>query len=387
MDLKLLEPIKSKEFFDDIYEKKHLHIERDDSSFFHDVLTLKQVDDVIFSTTLIHPQIRIANDALEEFPDAKSYTVAGTNRIDPIKFVKAFAEGSTLVMSGLQEKIYSLRKFSNTLESIFGHKFQTNIYLTPKNSQGFPPHYDTHDVFVMQIEGEKSWRIYENTLYLADTSTQFVKGSREPGAIVDEFVMKPGDTLYIPRGVMHDANTTDTNSLHVTTGLLGRTWAEHLSLMLSLYSKEIPALRKYTKFHRINRTQLETELGEVKQVVGKLISELLSDDLIQTEFQRQRKPTMKGMLNQVIHLNELSLTSKVCLSEPENLRTKELDSELELKFYDIKVNIPDFCQGFINSLMSNPNGIKISEIDCELDDDGMITLSKELVNNGILTFS
>ena len=32
--------------------------------------------------------------------------------------------------------------------------------LTPEGAQGFDPHFDTHEVFVLQVEGHKHWRLY-----------------------------------------------------------------------------------------------------------------------------------------------------------------------------------------------------------------------------------
>ena len=33
-------------------------------------------------------------------------------------------------------------------------------YLTPPGSQGFAPHYDDIEAFVLQLEGKKHWRLY-----------------------------------------------------------------------------------------------------------------------------------------------------------------------------------------------------------------------------------
>ena len=33
-------------------------------------------------------------------------------------------------------------------------------YLTPAGSQGFAPHYDDIDAFVLQLEGKKHWKVY-----------------------------------------------------------------------------------------------------------------------------------------------------------------------------------------------------------------------------------
>ena len=38
-------------------------------------------------------------------------------------------------------------------------------YLTPPGSQGFAPHYDDIEAFVVQLEGRKHWRLY-NPRYL-----------------------------------------------------------------------------------------------------------------------------------------------------------------------------------------------------------------------------
>ncbi len=81
-----------------------------------------------------HPQFRLANHSLDEFPDPKTYTVKNSDLIDPLKFVKSFEAGNTLVMSNLEHKLSSLRELTNEFEFFFKHRTQTNIYLTPKDA-------------------------------------------------------------------------------------------------------------------------------------------------------------------------------------------------------------------------------------------------------------
>ena len=48
-----------------------------------------------------------------------------------------------------------------TLQDHFGCFVGSNAYLTPPNSQGFAPHYDDIEAFILQVEGKKHWRLYK----------------------------------------------------------------------------------------------------------------------------------------------------------------------------------------------------------------------------------
>lgn len=47
-----------------------------------------------------------------------------------------------------------------SLQEYFSCFVGANLYLTPPDSQGFAPHYDDIEAFVLQIEGKKLWKIY-----------------------------------------------------------------------------------------------------------------------------------------------------------------------------------------------------------------------------------
>eukprot|EP00731_Ephydatia_muelleri_P000382 Em0001g382a len=48
------------------------------------------------------------------------------------------------------------------LETYFGCLVGSNIYITPADAQGLAPHYDDVEVFIIQLEGSKRWRLYAN---------------------------------------------------------------------------------------------------------------------------------------------------------------------------------------------------------------------------------
>lgn len=165
-------------------------------------------------------------------------------RVDLPSLFHAFDQGATLVVSQFHEMHRALMRFCRGLEQVFLHGVQANIYLTPPGAQGFRVHYDTHDVLVLQVEGEKRWRIFPGQPFPRPTRRTPWPGNLAPEGEPTVVTLKPGDTLYVPRGVMHDAAAQDGLSLHITVGLLEPSFATVLRLAVDLLEETEPALRE-----------------------------------------------------------------------------------------------------------------------------------------------
>lgn len=63
----------------------------------------------------------------------------------------------------LNPQTYSkrIRMLLTYLQEYFGTMVGANVYLTPAGSQGFAPHYDDIEAFVLQLEGRKHWKLYK----------------------------------------------------------------------------------------------------------------------------------------------------------------------------------------------------------------------------------
>ena len=127
------------------------------------------------------------------------------------KVMRLYADGATLVLQGLHRIWPPLIDFARRLGAELRQPLQVNAYLTPAGNQGFATHYDTHDVFVLQVDGTKRWRIHEPVL--PDPLERQAWGGRadEVGATADgrrrpsTWSSSPGDALYLPRGWLHSA--------------------------------------------------------------------------------------------------------------------------------------------------------------------------------------
>lgn len=57
---------------------------------------------------------------------------------------------------------------------------QTNAYLTPPSNQGFTAHTDSQDVFILQLEGAKRWRVYNVSMEYGLTMDRSCRGPSSP---------------------------------------------------------------------------------------------------------------------------------------------------------------------------------------------------------------
>ena len=138
--------------------------------------------------------------------------------------LRLFADGSTVVLQGLHRLWPPLIDFADQLATDLGHPTQVNAYVTPPSSRGFSPHYDVHDVFVLQVAGQKHWRIHSpvlpdplRTQPWADRAAEVAAAAGSEPVI--DAVLEPGDVLYLPRGFLHSATALGEISAHLTVGI------------------------------------------------------------------------------------------------------------------------------------------------------------------------
>ena len=75
----------------------------------------------------------------------------------------AYADGYTLVVNEINRYSEPINALVHNLRQELSHDVKVNAYLTPANQKALSPHYDTHDVFVLQISGKKHWNFYDDT--------------------------------------------------------------------------------------------------------------------------------------------------------------------------------------------------------------------------------
>jgi lysine-specific demethylase/histidyl-hydroxylase NO66 len=244
------------EFAGEYWSRRPLLARAEDTgNSFTDLLDLAAVDELLSRRGLRTPFLRIAKDGAVVDPARfTSPQGAGAEVADQVSsdaVLRLFAEGSTVVLQGLHRLWPPLIDFAGQLAADLGHPTQVNAYITPPSSRGFSPHYDVHDVFVLQVAGEKHWTIHAPVLPdplrthpWTDRSAE-VAAAAEHAPVIDA-VLRPGDALYLPRGYIHSAVALGEISAHLTIGVHSVTrWGaveSALDLVRTLAADD-PALR------------------------------------------------------------------------------------------------------------------------------------------------
>ncbi|XP_077198348.1 ribosomal oxygenase 2 [Paroedura picta] len=211
----LIFPIKQEEFFRDYWEQKPLILKREDPSMASCYQSLFQLNDLKCLTSQGLCYGRDINVCRCVNGKKKIFNKDG--KINYAQLKKDFDQKKATIQFHQPQRFKDeLWRIQEKLECFFGSLVGSNVYITPPGSQGLPPHYDDVEVFILQLEGEKHWQLYQPTVNLAQEYN--VECENRIGTPTHDFLLKPGDLLYFPRGTIHQADTPPgvSHSTHVT---------------------------------------------------------------------------------------------------------------------------------------------------------------------------
>lgn len=134
-----------------------------------------------------------------------------------------FDAGLTLCASGLERNSEPLATFVAAVRerARFTGTMLVNGYYSP-DGQGFNWHYDCQHVFILQLDGEKTWQFSDTVAFNDPPFNLPLEVMHQPGAAAAlsqlgirltvpsepstiEQVLAPGDLLYLPPGTWHRA--------------------------------------------------------------------------------------------------------------------------------------------------------------------------------------
>lgn len=205
----------------------------------------------------------------------------------------SLARGSSLVLNHMEDWP-SMLGLVKALGRDFHADIGVNAYLTPKGARTFPIHTDGHDVLILHLEGEKVWHLHDFSLLQLGLSqkknfnfSQEWYGRTETPQIA-EIRLKPGDLLFIPRGMPHYATAQGSACLHLTVSITPLYWMDFLKIAAenaAIYSQEI---RRALPPGFVTDPKICERMRDTFQEVMKAFQEVTSFDEVLAAVKRDR---------------------------------------------------------------------------------------------------
>ncbi|XP_068198909.1 ribosomal oxygenase 1 isoform X2 [Antennarius striatus] len=211
----LISPVPAKSFFRETWEKKPVYVKRNNPNYYKGLFSTAEFDRILRQEDVQYG----VNLDVTSYTDGTRKTHNPPGRALPFTVWDFYENGCSLRMLNPQAFSSTVWNVLSILQEHFGSMAGANIYLTPPGTQGFAPHYDDIEAFVVQLEGKKHWRVYNprtaDEVLPVFSSPNFDQA--EIGKPIMEVLLEAGDLLYFPRGFIHQGECLpDTHSLHIT---------------------------------------------------------------------------------------------------------------------------------------------------------------------------
>jgi hypothetical protein len=201
---------------------------------------------------------------------------------NPVAIRRLMDAGATLKLNQLSDWHRDTRALVREVEAIAPVAVSSYVFWTPPENRGMLPHRDASHVIAVQLEGRKEWSLYAQ-------DEQIRSG---PGLDVDSerpshnFVLEPGDVLYLPHGWPHDAVARDGRSMHLTLTLTEPTPDDLIEALGTHFEAA-----NHELMHRHHALTLEAKSSNVKDAILDQVRTLDEHAWVELALTKMREKT------------------------------------------------------------------------------------------------
>ena len=374
----------TRELFEDCWHRDSLLMRAAWSTAQCALLELDDVRDLIGFTSHAEP----ATAMLVRASQSADLPMTSHGRPDILAIGEAFDQGWSIVVNGLHLKLRTIADLCKRLsEELEGH-VHVNMYFTPASGVALLPHADTHDVFIVQIAGQKTWNLFEFRSEdlgraIVDIDTEAVSS---PSSRV---MLERGDVLYVPTGMVHGCHAGQSSvSLHLTVGVELPTWLDYMHTAVDLLAESFVVLRdgpypgmQGSQRRRLVEKYLEESGRKLSEVAHKSVA--FVDERPSVDEPR----AMRGYFADLAMLESIRITTEVSKRPGSRCRVQTTKEGVELRFGFGKLGGPLALTRTFEFIASHRGSFRIGGLPDDITDDSKVLVVRALVKEGLLNVS
>jgi lysine-specific demethylase/histidyl-hydroxylase NO66 len=413
----LLRPYDKNVFFEEIWQQRPEVLATGRAGHFEGVFSKEDVERIIEFAQPKPAFIRLSSASSDKRAEVP---FSPNGRIDIDQLRNFYRQGQTVIVNKVEDFSPAIARLARAIETEMGAQVQVNAYLTPPSAQGFRAHYDTHDVLVAQIQGEKLWKVYgrdsvcplnelddDDESYYDRKQPRFRPHQRQlapagdarnerddgdpefwaSGAAPDELRLKAGDLLYIPRGWMHEAVTDQVASLHLTIGVYPPLGKDLLHAALEALVDRHPELREALPVGPLgaaaNRARLERRFAELVELFATHASAADAAEAIDDQLLGRGRSGGDGHLFQDMEqLGDLARDSQLERRTDVPCRLVNVDGGVGLQFLNGIIQGPAAFKAAMSFVATQTEPFAVSDLP-GLSPEHQLLFAASLVTDGL----
>jgi ribosomal protein L16 Arg81 hydroxylase len=385
----LLDPLTPSSFFEEYYETAPLHVRRDDPDRFAGLLNVEDVDHLLTATvsTRARPgdgERLVRAEADGSLSERRVMSLADTGAVDVQAVYRAYGEGFTLIVNQVHRRSSPVALLCRELQAELHHPVGANLYVTPARSQGFLPHADTHDVFIVQLHGTKEWHVSAPHLELplADETA-----GRQTLPDARAYALAPGDVLYLPRGFRHAALTGSSSSTHLTVGVHAFRWRDVFREAIDLLAADDVAFRTALPVEYFDEPFASERVAELSSRLGAALADQSflerARERMRSRFVATSAPAGFGRFASLDAVGALEADSVVLRNPSVVCVVRRSDGEATIEFLGNYVAGPRFLEEAFRFIATHDR-FTVAELPGDLSMPDRLDLVGRLVSEGLL---
>jgi bifunctional lysine-specific demethylase and histidyl-hydroxylase NO66 len=379
----LLAPLKVETFLTEIWGQSHYHVSRSSPEYFDALLDgTASVDQLL---GLFRPDLSLVRLVRENDKKEPYHYRRSDGGLDVAGIGHDFADGYTIVLESIHRYVRAVASLLHAIEVELNFATQVNAYFTPPESQGFVPHYDEHDVLILQIRGSKIWHLYDGIDVAPRAALRHEPVAADTLPSPTDVRLEVGDVLYLPGGRVHAAEATTEVSVHLTVGVLAPTLLLLVTRALNSLSGSDDRVHTQLPPRYLDDPDVRATLGVLVRDVAQALEQpsvisaglgSLADDLVR----RGQSPPVGQAITNAIGIDG---HVRVVKYQPLFSRVTETSDGVALHFAQLVVNAaPDHSEA-LQFLSKSTEPFRVCDLP-GLSEAQQTELARTLIVNGFL---